>query len=440
MRGLIIMSNRLDFNQLSGYTVRKDLSGQWPDFKSTDFSWMVWKQFSSAPVEGRQTNVDHRFSMSNVSVMAQASGNKLISDVTSKRIAMRWWAILVTGLSQQQHSRRNATRRAAVGHYSVQKCTCGQKSLRALGARGRRLAGAWLQLGGRWTPLAGFLRGAGARSVCLSQRAETGPLRAKAPQFPLAWDAGESSELGPVALLRRSQADRPGELSEKGAAGGGSAGDGCSRPRRWPGPQRDLPRVAGRQQAGLGPSSSTAAEFLLSRSVWYPEGSAAWEAFVCPKPLGHSAPGPPQASQPFLEVFCMEWALSKMSICLCPGCFKAAARLTVAFHHAFRNHRKWADSTGGKTWPPSGFKEQQCSKTEASTSEMLRWRAPAQLCAKAHTRARNPKRHRINTVLIAIWKHNKGIPEQSHYMLILGISVRFSHQVCGRTVFFSSFW
>lgn len=102
MRGLIIMSNRLDFNQLSGYTVRKDLSGQWPDFKSTDFSWMVWKQFSSAPVEGRQTNVDHRFLISNVSVMAQASGNKLISDVTSERIATRWWAILVVGPWQQQ--------------------------------------------------------------------------------------------------------------------------------------------------------------------------------------------------------------------------------------------------------------------------------------------------------------------------------------------------
>jgi len=35
------MSNRLDFNHFSGYTVRKDLSGQWPNFKSTDFSRMV---------------------------------------------------------------------------------------------------------------------------------------------------------------------------------------------------------------------------------------------------------------------------------------------------------------------------------------------------------------------------------------------------------------
>lgn len=185
MRGLIIMSNRLDFNQLSGYTVRKDLSGQWPDFKSTDFSWTVWKQFSSAPVEGRQTNVDHRFLMSNVSVMAQASGNKLISDVTSKRIAVQWWAILVAGPWQQQHSRRNATRRAAVGRYSVQKCTCEQKWLQALGVRDRRLEGAWLQLGGCWTPLAGLLWEAGARRVCLSERAKTGPLRAKAPQWEL---------------------------------------------------------------------------------------------------------------------------------------------------------------------------------------------------------------------------------------------------------------
>lgn len=106
----------------------------------------------------------------------------------------------------------------------------------------------------------------------------------------------------------------------------------------------------------------------------------------------------------------------------------------------FRTNASERTAQAAKPGPMSGFEEQQCSKTEASTSEKLRWRTPAQLCAKAHTRVRNPKGYRINTVLIAIWKHNKGIPEQSHYMLILGISVRFSHQVCGRTVFFSSFW
>lgn len=71
MWGLIIMSNRLDFNQLSGYIVRKDLSGQWPNLRVRISAECSENNLGPCLQKGDK-NADLCFLMSNVSIMAQA--------------------------------------------------------------------------------------------------------------------------------------------------------------------------------------------------------------------------------------------------------------------------------------------------------------------------------------------------------------------------------